>query len=86
MAPTLEHCLTTRGYLSKENTVDLKAIKNGPSRIVVAVPFGFVKGTGPAEGLEAEILPSSGDWLLVRLPRHRLKKQLLEISSFAKTP
>lgn len=66
MAPSLEHCMTMRGYLSKENTIDLQAIKNGPQRIVVPVTSGFIKGTGPAEGLEAEILPSSGDWLLVR--------------------
>jgi len=57
--------MTMRGYLSKENTIDLKAIKGGPQRIVVPVTSGFIRGTGPAEGLEAEILPSSGDWLLL---------------------
>lgn len=61
MAPKLERFFTMRGYMSKENTVDLKAIKGGASRIIVPITHGFIKGSG----LEAEILPGGGDWILV---------------------
>lgn len=61
MAPIFEHVFTMRGYMSKENTVDLKAIKSGASRIIVPITHGFIKGSG----LEAEILPGGGDWILV---------------------
>jgi hypothetical protein len=61
MAPKLEQVFAMRGYMSKENTVNLKEIKGGPVRIVVPITHGFIKGSG----LEAEILPGGGDWILV---------------------
>ncbi|KAJ9494967.1 hypothetical protein LTR99_001298 [Exophiala xenobiotica] len=61
MAPKLEQVFAMRGYMSKENTVNLKEIKGGPVRIVVPITHGFIKGSG----LEAEILPGGGDWILL---------------------
>jgi len=64
MAPKLEKTFTMRGYINKENTLDLKAIKTGPQRIIVPIVSGFVKGSG----LDAEILPGGADWILVCRP------------------
>jgi hypothetical protein len=61
MAPKLEHAFTMRGYMSQENSVDLKAIKSGPYRIIVPITHGFLRGSG----LEATLLPGGGDWILV---------------------
>lgn len=61
MAPQLQVVFKMRGYMSKQNTVNLKAIKSGASRIIVPITHGFIKGSG----LEAEILPGGGDWILV---------------------
>ncbi|KAI1612523.1 hypothetical protein EDD36DRAFT_239483 [Exophiala viscosa] len=61
MAPKLEKTFTMRGYINKENTLDLKAIKTGPQRIIVPIVSGFVKGSG----LDAEILPGGADWILL---------------------
>ncbi len=63
MAPKLELCKTMRGYLEKG--IEIQAVKGGPQRIVIPVTGGSISGTGAAAGLEAEILPTSGDWLLV---------------------
>lgn len=62
MAPKLELVFTMRGYMDPENTVDLKAIKSGPHRIIVPMNRGFIEGSG----LKAQVLPGSGDWILVR--------------------
>ncbi|EXJ60786.1 hypothetical protein A1O7_04939 [Cladophialophora yegresii CBS 114405] len=61
MAPKFEQVFTMRGYMNKENTVNLNAIKNGATRIIVPITHGFIKGAG----LEAEILPGGGDWILL---------------------
>jgi hypothetical protein len=61
MTPKLEPCCTMRGYMSKENSVTLSDIKSGPSRIIVPMTHGFIEGSG----VKAEILPGSGDWILV---------------------
>lgn len=61
MGPKLELCCTMRGYMSKENTVTLDGIKGGPSRIIVPITHGFIVGPG----VKAEVLPGSGDWILV---------------------
>lgn len=63
MAPKFEKHFTVRGYMSKENSHDLKAIWSGPVRIIVPIISGFVEGSG----LKAEILPGGGDWILVRV-------------------
>lgn len=47
--------------MSQENSVDLKAIKSGPYRIIVPITHGFLRGSG----LEATLLPGGGDWILV---------------------
>lgn len=47
--------------MSKENSVTLSEIKNGPSRIIVPITHGFVKGPE----VQADVLPGSGDWILV---------------------
>ncbi|KAK5144699.1 hypothetical protein LTR04_001494 [Oleoguttula sp. CCFEE 6159] len=60
MAPKLEHAFTMRGYISKENSMDLGAMKQGPTRIIVPISHGFVRGSG----LEATIAPGGGDWIL----------------------
>lgn len=52
-----------RGYLSTEHILDLKAIRSGPSRLVIPIAGGFIKG----QDVEAEILPSGADWPLVCL-------------------
>ena len=60
-APKLEKRFTMRIYLSKENTHDLGAMRNGPRRYIAAITRGSIKG----EGLEAEILPGGADWVSV---------------------
>jgi hypothetical protein len=62
MAPHLEKRFTMRGYTSKDGTCDLKAMRGGPSRLIVPVTSGFIKGAG----IEAEVLQGGGDWPLVR--------------------
>ena len=61
MAPKLEKRFTMRGYTSKDATCDLKAMRSGPTRLIVPVVGGFIRG----EGLEAEVLSGGGDWPLV---------------------
>lgn len=51
-----------RGYMDAENSVNLNAIKSGPHRIIVPMNRGFLEGSG----LKAQVLPGSGDWILVR--------------------
>lgn len=63
MAPKLEHCFTIRVYISKDATVNIGAVKAGPSRVVVPVTHGFVEGSG----LTATVLPGGADWILVCL-------------------
>ena len=75
MAPKLEQVFAMRGYMSKENTINLKAIKGGPVRVVVPITHGFIKGSG----LDAEILPGGGDWILVS--EHILKYWTALLSS-----
>lgn len=67
MAPNLEKRFTMRAYLSKDNILDLAAIRSGPRRIIAAVVGGFIKG----EGLDAEIVPGGSDWMMVCL--HHLR-------------
>jgi hypothetical protein len=62
MAPHLEKRFTMRGYTSKDGTCDLKAMRGGPSRLIVPVTGGFIKG----HGVDAEVLRGGGDWPLVR--------------------
>lgn len=62
MAPKLELVFTMRGYMDPQNIVNLKAIKSGPHRIIVPMNRGFIEGSG----LKAQVLPGSGDWILVR--------------------
>lgn len=50
-----------RAYLSKEGTITLENIKSGPSRIIIPITRGFVEGSD----VKAEVLPGSGDWILV---------------------
>jgi hypothetical protein len=64
MAPKLEHVFTMRGYMDAVNSVNLSAIKSGPHRIIVPINGGFIEGSG----LKAQVLPGSGDWILVREP------------------
>ncbi len=61
MAPKLEKTFTMRGYMDQKNSHDLKAIWTGPSRIIVPIVSGFLKGPG----VDAEIVPGGGDWILV---------------------
>ena len=52
-----------RGYTSKDATCDLKTMRSGPTRLIVPVVGGFIKG----QGVEAEVLSGGGDWPLVCL-------------------
>lgn len=61
MAPKLEEVFVLRASLGKENTLPLGSVKGGAHRIVVPVTGGFIKGPG----VEADILPGGGDWLLL---------------------
>ena len=61
MAPSLDHVFTMRAYLSKENSVTLPNIKDGPSRVIAPITHGFIKGSG----LDAKIIPGGSDWILV---------------------
>jgi hypothetical protein len=77
MGPKLEHAFTMRGYMNKENSLDLKTIKFGPQRIIVPITHGFIEGSG----LKAEIVPGGGDWILVlSLPLYSLLTDLLTAS------
>lgn len=60
MPPTLEHHFTLHAIFAKE-AVNVKQILGGPQRIIVPLTGGWLKGSG----LEADILPGSGDWFLV---------------------
>lgn len=62
MPPKLELVFNTRGYMDLQNTVNLNAIKSGPHRIIVPMNRGFIEGSG----LKVQILPDSGEWILVR--------------------
>ena len=67
MGPKLELCLTVRGYIVVGNEmIQINNVLNGPQRVFIPVLGGFIKGVGPAEGLDAQINPSSSDGLLVR--------------------
>lgn len=48
--------------MDKQNNHSLKAIKDGPTRIMVPITHGWVEGMG----LRAEITPGGADWILVR--------------------
>ncbi|PVH75079.1 hypothetical protein DL98DRAFT_593467 [Cadophora sp. DSE1049] len=61
MAPKLELCFTMRGYMDKANSHDLKTMKAGPTRIMVPMTHGFIKGSG----LQAKLTPGGGDWILL---------------------
>jgi hypothetical protein len=61
MTPKLEKRFTMRGYTAKNGTCDLKAMRSGPSRLIVPVTGGFIKG----HGVDAEVLQGGGDWPLV---------------------
>lgn len=61
--------MTVRGYVAiGSDILTIKDVLNGPQRLFIPVTGGFIKGAspGPAEGLEAEVLPGSSDGLLVR--------------------
>jgi Protein of unknown function (DUF3237) len=64
MASKLELAFTMRGYMSKENSLDLKTIKSGAQRVIVPITHGFIEGSG----LKAELVPGGGDWILVLPP------------------
>ncbi|GAB7331739.1 hypothetical protein MBLNU13_g03711t1 [Cladosporium sp. NU13] len=57
--PKLEKRFTMRIYLSKDNTHDLGAMRNGPHRYIAAITRGSIKG----EGFEAALLPGGADWV-----------------------
>ena len=61
MAPTLKRVFTMRAYIDRDNTINAEGIKGGPSRIILPIRKGFVEGSN----IKADILPGSGDWLLV---------------------
>lgn len=61
MAPSHEPYFTMRGYMSKQDSHDLKAIWSGPHRVIVSIISGFRNGPD----FEAEILPDGGDCILV---------------------
>ena len=61
MPPKLEQVFILRAFLGKENTLPLGSVKGGAHRYVIPVSGGFVSGSG----LEAEIMPGGGDWLLL---------------------
>ncbi|KAK5705821.1 hypothetical protein LTR17_021332 [Elasticomyces elasticus] len=61
MPPTIEQVFTLRAFLGREDTLPLGPVKGGAHRIVVPVVGGFLSGSG----VEAEILPDGGDWLLL---------------------
>ncbi|KAF2113759.1 hypothetical protein BDV96DRAFT_688680 [Lophiotrema nucula] len=60
MAPKLEQHFTVRVYLTKDTSLSLKGIKGGPTRVILPITKGFVKG----KGLEAEIT-GGGDYILL---------------------
>ncbi len=67
MAPKLEHCLTFREYIAVgKDILQIDNVPNGAQRVFIPVTGGFVKGVGPAEGLEDEVHPASSDGVLVR--------------------
>ena len=43
--------------------MNVGAVKDGPHRIIVPINKGFLEGSG----LKADVLPGSGDWLLVNI-------------------
>jgi hypothetical protein len=61
MGPKLDERFRMRGYIAKNDICDLKAIHGGPSRLIIPVTGGFIKG----HGVEAQVLPGGGDWPLV---------------------
>lgn len=62
MAPTLEHYFTMRAYFDRPNMLPVGKVKGGPQRTVVPLNTGWLRGSGT----NAELLPGSGDWFLVR--------------------
>ncbi|EXJ55425.1 hypothetical protein A1O7_08352 [Cladophialophora yegresii CBS 114405] len=66
MAPKLERCMTVRGYIAVgDDILHIKNVLNGPQRSFIPVTGGYIRGVGPAEGLEAEISPASSDGVLM---------------------
>jgi hypothetical protein len=61
MAPQLEKAFTARANIEKESTVMVGPVSAGLVRVIARVKSGFIRG----EGFEAEMLPGSGDWMLV---------------------
>ena len=58
--------MTVRGYIAVAGDMLQINVLNGPQRVFIPVTGGFIKGVGPADGLEAEINPASSDGLMVR--------------------
>ena len=59
--------MIVRGYIAAgKDMIQINNVLNGPQRVFIPVTGGFIKGVGPAEGLEPEIHPSSSDGILVR--------------------
>lgn len=61
MPPTLELAFTLRALFSKDHMLDVKSVKGGPQRTIAPIVSGHMKGSG----LEAEVIPAGGDWLLI---------------------
>lgn len=63
MAPKLEKYFTLRAYISKNNTTNMKATRNGNIRNFIPITHGYLEGSG----LKAELIPGGGDAIMVRL-------------------
>ncbi|KAH9209193.1 hypothetical protein DL95DRAFT_394595 [Leptodontidium sp. 2 PMI_412] len=57
MTPRLEKCFTMCSYISVEDTLDLKTIRNGNRRTIVPITHGFITGSG----LDATIIQGGSD-------------------------
>ncbi|KAJ5279982.1 hypothetical protein N7478_005354 [Penicillium angulare] len=78
MAPKLELCFKFRGYISKQNTVNLGSVKSGATRVVIPITHGFIEG----KGLNAQVLPGGGDWIT---SDSEMKVAYLDIRTQART-
>jgi hypothetical protein len=62
MTPHLEKCFTIRGYISLQDMLDLKTVRNGTNRVIVPIIHGTVEGSG----LKATITQGGSDSMTVR--------------------
>jgi hypothetical protein len=58
MAPTLEHVLTFRLFISKEHMLALGATRGNASRFVGPLVDGYLQG----DGFKADLVPGGSDW------------------------